>query len=281
MVRALDQQIALDYVKFLSEGEQADTPEARKAFSEKSGVDPMLLYYNPHIRAISSLFSQRSSLERLQDMTLYDYMQYHFFYVHQGYRYSGAKDLQQRWLGHDIIKLPSDCWVYQEIIYDTKPDVILELGVMFGGASHFFASILDLVGHGEVIGVDVTLDKVKEITNPRISMIEGSSTSQETFEKIKSRVQGKKVMVISDSDHEKIHVLNEIRLYNQFVPVGGYYVVEDSANDPMKYHPVPNEGPQAAAYDFLRENDSFVPDIRYAEKYILSINPYGYLKRVK
>ena len=84
-------------------------------------------------------------MERLGDMTLRDYMMYHYYYLHQGYRY-GARRHQQRWLGHDIIKTPQDCWVYQEIIFETKPDVIIELGVMFGGATHFFASILDLDG---------------------------------------------------------------------------------------------------------------------------------------
>ena len=73
----------------------------------------------------------------------------------------------------------------------------------------------------------------------------------------------------------------ELRLYHRFVPIGGYYVAEDSANDPMHYHPVPNQGPQAAVYEFLKENDDFQPDMSYAEKYILSINPYGFLKRVK
>lgn len=277
---ALDKEIAQKYLQHLVSHSAMDNPETRKAFCEASGIHPKLLYSNPHIHAINKLYGDHSNIERLLDMTLRDYLYYHYYYIHQGYRY-GASDLQQRWLGHDLIKTPFDCWIYQEIIWETKPDVVLEFGVMFGGASHFYASILDLVGHGEVIGVDISLAKVKEIRNGRISYIEGSSTSEKTAEEIFRRCAGKKVLIIADSDHEKTHVLNEARLYHKLVPVGGYYVFEDSLNDVMGYHPVPNEGPKAAALAFLAENDSFAPDLRFAERYIMSLNPHGYLRRMK
>jgi cephalosporin hydroxylase len=277
---ALDRQIILDYLRFLLDRGQEDSYEARKVFCEEARVHPKLLYYNPHIREVSKLFTQQSNFERLQDMTLREYMQYHYYYVHRGVSY-GAKGLQQTWLGHDIIKSPFDCWVYQELIHKVRPDVVLELGVMFGGASHFFASILDLVGHGIVLGIDISLAKVREVKNSRIHYIEGSSVSEEVFDKVRRQCEGKTTLVIADSDHEKNHVLRELQLYSRFVPVGSYFVVEDSLNDVMGYHPVPNEGPQAAARQFLQENDDFVPDVRYAEKYVLSINPLGYLLRVK
>jgi cephalosporin hydroxylase len=219
-------------------------------------------------------------MERLGDMTLRDYMKYHYYYIHQGYRY-GAERQQQRWLGHDIIKTPWDCWCYQEIIWETRPDYVIELGVMFGGATHFYASILDLVGHGEVLGIDITLAKAKPAASKRITYLEGSSTSHEMLEDVRSRVQGKRVLVIADSDHEKNHVLAEIRAYAPFVNVGGYFIVEDSLNDVMGYHPVPNEGPKAAAEAYLAENGDFVMDRRWAERYIMSLNPNGFLLRVK
>jgi len=277
---ALDKEIAQKYLRHLLEVDAVDSPDERKAFCDAQGFHPKLLYANPHIAEISKLFSDDSNIERLLDMTLRDYLAYHYYYVHQGYRY-GAPELQQRWLGHDIIKTPMDCWVYQEIIFNTKPDVLIELGVMFGGASHFFASVFDMMGHGEVLGIDVSLSKVKDEAHPRISYIEGSSTAEDTLEEVRRRVAGKKVMVIADSDHEKNHVLAETRMYSEFVPVGGYFVVEDSLNDVMGYHPVPNEGPKAAAVQFLSESGKFVSDTRFGERYILSLNPHGYLLRVK
>lgn len=282
MVRkvALDQEIAQKYAKFLVEKNLSDSPTARQDFCQAAAVHPKLLYYNPHIKALESLFSDRSNVERLMDMTVREWTLYHHHYVHQAYRY-GDKEMQQRWLNHDILKSPFDCWVYQELIYKIKPDYIIELGIMFGGATHFYASICDLAGHGEVIGIDISLAKVKSVDNPRITLIEGSSSSQETFDKVKEIVGDKTVLVIADSDHEKNHCLAELRLFSQLVTVGSYYVVEDSLNDVMHWHPVPNEGPQAAAIAFAEETDDFVFDTRYAEKYIFSLSPLGFLLRVK
>jgi cephalosporin hydroxylase len=276
----LDREIAMKYVAYLVERRVPDAPEARREFCEQSGFHPKLLYANPHVEAIEKIFRDQSSIERLGDMTLREYLRYHYYYLHQGYRY-GAPRLQQRWLGHDIIKTPMDCWVYQELIFETKPDYVIELGVMFGGATHFYASILDLVGHGEVIGIDVSLAKARGPDNKRIRYIEGSSTAPAVVEEVRALTQGKRVLVIADSDHEKNHVLGEIRAYAPMVHVGGYFVVEDSLNDVMGYHPVPNEGPRAAALAFLAENDAFVPDRRWGERYVMTLNPDGFLLRVK
>jgi cephalosporin hydroxylase len=277
---ALDREIALGYVTWLVESRGADDAEARRRFCEARGVHPKLLHNNPHIDAVAKLFRDQSSIERLGDMTLREYLMYHYYYIHQGYRY-GAPRLQQRWLGHDIIKTPMDCWVYQEIIWETRPDYVVELGVMFGGATHFYASILDMVGHGEVVGIDVSLAKAKPAQGKRIRYLEGSSTAPEIVEEVRALTKGKRVLVIADSDHEKSHVLGEIRAYAPMVHVGGYFVVEDALNDVMGYHPVPNEGPKAAAEAFLAENDDFVPDRRWAERYLMTLNPNGFLLRVK
>jgi cephalosporin hydroxylase len=226
------------------------------------------------------MFSDRSNVERLMDMTVRDWLLYHQHYVHQAYRY-GDKQMQQQWLGHDILKTPFDCWVYQELIHRVKPDFVIELGVMFGGALRFYASICDLIGHGTVLGIDISLAKVEAIDHPRISLIEGSSASPEIFEQVRERVGDGTALVIADSDHEKSHVLSELRLFSKLVSVGSYYVVEDSLNDVMHWHPVPNEGPQAAAQLFLAETDAFVIDKRYSEKYIFSLSPLGFLLRVR
>ncbi len=277
---SLDQEVAKNYAKFLVEGDLSDSPQNRQEFCKATGTHPKLLYYNPHIKSLASLFSDASNVERLMDMTVRDWTLYHHHYVHQAYRY-GDKEMQQRWLNHEILKSPFDCWIYQELIYKIKPDYIIELGIMFGGATHFYARICELVGHGQVIGVDISLDKVKSIDNDRITLIEGSSSSPQTLAVVKEIVGSGTALVIADSDHEKNHCLAELRLFSQLVSVGSYYVVEDSLNDPMHWHPVPNEGPQAAAIAFMEENDDFVIDTRYAEKYIFSLSPLGFLLRVK
>ena len=276
----LDKEIALKYVTWLVEKRIADLPETRRDFCAAAGFHPKLLHNTPHIAAIETLFRDQSSIERLGELSLRDYLRYHYYYVHQGYRY-GAPRLQQRWLGHDLIKTPMDCWLYQEIIWETRPDYVIELGVMFGGATHFYASILDLVGHGEVIGIDVSLAKAKKPGNDRIRYIEGSSVAPGVVKKVAKMTAGKRVLVIADSDHEKSHVLAELRAYAPMVHVGGYFIVEDSLNDVMGYHPVPNEGPKAASAEFLAQSDDFVRDRRWGERYIMTLNPDGFLLRVK
>lgn len=275
---ALDKTIAKAYLSFLLKHNKEDSFSQRQAFCNQAHYHPKLLDHNPHIASVSSLFLEQSNFERLQSMTLKEYMNYHFYYIHMGFRY-GAEALQQTWLGHKLIKSPFDCWIYQEIIHSTRPDFIIELGVMFGGSSQFFANMLDLVGHGQLIGIDIDLSKVESIDHPRIQYIEGSSIETSTVEAIKAIIGEGSALVIADSDHEKSHVLKELEIYAQFVPVGGYLVSEDSINDPMGFHPVPNEGPQAAAKEFLHRHPEFFADTYYAEKYLLSINPYGYLKR--
>ena len=279
---ATDTAIAKAYVAFLAAGGRSDDHATRAEFCRKEDVAPKLLYANPHIKAIASLYASHTNIERTFDMTLREYLRYHYYYIHQAYKY-GIPEMQQTWLGHHIIKSPSDCWAYQELIWRNKPDIVLELGIMFGGASVFFAHVLDLIGHGEVLGIDISLKNLKHQPKAggRITYLEGDSGSQEILDEVARRVAGKNVLVIADSDHEKEHVLKELRLYSRFVQKGGYYVVEDTLNDLMGFHPVPNEGPLAAMRQFMAETDEFEIDRRLPEKYFMSLSPDGFLRRVK
>ena len=94
----LDKEVAMRYVTWLVEKRIADGPESRRSFCDEAGFHPKLLYANPHLATIEKLFQDQSSMERLGDMTLREYMKYHYYFIHQGYRY-GAERQQQRWLG--------------------------------------------------------------------------------------------------------------------------------------------------------------------------------------
>ncbi len=279
---ATDTAIAKAYIAFLAKDQRHDDHAARAEFCAKENVAPKLLYANPHIKAIASLYASHTNIERTADMTLREYLRYHYYYIHQAYKY-GLPEMQQTWLGHHIIKSPSDCWAYQELIWRTKPDIVLELGIMFGGASVFFAHVLELIGHGEVLGIDISLKNLKHQPKEggRITYLEGDSGSTAILDEVARRVAGKNVLVIADSDHEKEHVLKELRLYSRFVRKDGYYVVEDTLNDLMGFHPVPNEGPLAAMRQFMAETDEFEIDRRLPEKYLMSLSPDGFLRRVK
>ena len=184
------------------------------------------------------------------------------------------------WLGIPTQKCPLDLWIYQEIIYDVKPDVIVEAGTANGGGALFLAGICDFVGNGRVISIDIA-NADKKPKHKRIDYLLGSSTSEEIVRKVKGSIkEHDKVMVILDSDHSKSHVLDELRIYNKLVTKGSYLVVEDTN---INNHPVSSNfgpGPMEAVEVFLQENHDFVIDKR-KEKFYLTFNPKGYLRKMR
>ncbi|MBN1383299.1 MAG: cephalosporin hydroxylase [Elusimicrobia bacterium] len=184
------------------------------------------------------------------------------------------------WMGVPIKKCPFDLWVYQEIIFKEKPDLIIESGTAYGASALFLASICDLINNGEVVTIDIQ-HRTDRPQHKRIKYILGSSTAEEIVEQVKKLMINKnKIMVILDSDHSKEHVLNEMRIYGKFVTKGNYMIVEDSN---VGGHPVAPEfglGPMEAIDEFMKENKDFSID-RSKEKFYLSFNPRGYLKKIK
>jgi cephalosporin hydroxylase len=182
------------------------------------------------------------------------------------------------WLGVNSVKPPTDLWVYQEILFEKKPDIIIETGSKFGGTTFFLASICDLMGHGKVISVDIE-DKKPRI-HPRISYLLGSSVSDETITKVKALIPpGGTAMVILDSDHHYEFVKNEMARYQQFVTPGQYLIVEDTCvNGNPVYEEYPDGGPMQAVEEFIRAHEEFTID-RSREKFWVTYNPKGYLLR--
>lgn len=219
-------------------------------------------------------------MKPLLDWTVKDWLGYHQVNVHQGSLH-GSPHLQQTWLGRTTWKNPLDCWIYQEIIYETKPEAVVEIGVGHGGSTLYLASLLELVGkpHATVVGVDTDLSRVADLQHPRIQLIGGGCLHPETIRQVTRMCKKRRTMVIADCDHRKDHVLEELRVYSRLVSVGCYYIVEDGICDVMDWPPVP--GPQAACKEFLRDNVSFVNDAVQREKYLITYNFDGYLKRVR
>lgn len=184
------------------------------------------------------------------------------------------------WLGTQARKYPTDLWIYQEIIFKLKPDVIIECGTGKGGSALFLASMFDLVGKGKVLTIDIRHDE-RRPRHKRITYLTGSSTSDKIVEKVRSLVKkDDKIMVILDSDHHKGHVLRELKIYGKLVTKGSYLIVEDTN---LNGHPVEvafGPGPMEAVEEFLGESKDFVVD-REKEKLYLTANPRGYLRRVR
>ena len=183
-----------------------------------------------------------------------------------------------RWLSVQVLKNPMDMWVYQDILYETKPDVIVEAGTAYGGSASYFASIFDLLGKGRVITIDI-LDLPSRPKHPRITYLLGSSTSAETLRKVRDGIRpGERVMVVLDSDHHAEHVKRELEEYSPLVCGGCYLVVEDTDINGNPVLPDYGPGPNEAVHDFLGSHKDFVQD--FSREYLgVTYFPGGWLKR--
>jgi cephalosporin hydroxylase len=188
---------------------------------------------------------------------------------------------QAFFMGKHVLKFPTDLWIYQEIIFERKPDVIIETGVFLGGSTYYFAKLCEMFGHGRVIAVDITLAHADPdlVALPNVTLLQGNTSDPHTLERVKSLVrENETVMVILDSDHEPEHVFQEIKLLSTLVTEGQYLVVEDGIIEDA-YPVFCNRGPLIAIRRFLKESQDFVPDY-FRNRFLLTHTPSGYLLRV-
>ena len=183
------------------------------------------------------------------------------------------------WLGAQALKNPLVLWVYQEIMVETRPELIVETGTYRGGSAFYLASICDLVGVGEVVSIDVEPVRDAYPAHPRITYLGGrSSTDPDVVSTVRERSAGKRTLVVLDSDHSQAHVEAELAAYAPLVAVGGYVIVEDSNIGQIRKDLLP--GPLEAIEAFLARTDAFEID-RAREKFLITQNPSGYLRRVR
>jgi cephalosporin hydroxylase len=183
------------------------------------------------------------------------------------------------WMGTPVLKCPLDLWIYQEIIFRVKPDLIIETGTYKGGTAHFFASMCELAGKGEVVTIDIE-EYPDRPTHSRITYLHGSSTRPSIFEAVRKRADGKKsVLIILDSDHSMAHVRQEMELYAPLVTSGSYLIVEDTNINGNPVLPESGPGPEEAIDDYLKSHSDFSID-RSMEKLLMTFNPGGYLRKL-
>ncbi len=182
------------------------------------------------------------------------------------------------WLGVRTQKCPLDLWIYQEILQETRPDLILETGTAHGGSALYLASVCDLLGRGEVVTVDIHPIEGRP-EHDRITYLAGSSTADEIVSELERLVKDSvEVLIILDSDHSRDHVLDELRIYNRWVSPGSYLIVEDTNVNGHPAMPEHGPGPMEALEAFLAENDEFEIDAA-REKFFLTFNPRGFLRK--
>jgi len=195
------------------------------------------------------------------------------------------------WLGIPIIQFPNDIVAMQELIWKVRPDVIIETGVAHGGSAILYASILELIGKGKVIGIDIEIRKYNRLAinshplSKRIHLIEGSSIDIDIVEQVKSMIKkDDKVFVTFDSNHSYQHVLSEMELYSKLVSDDSYMVVMDGSQGlvwdiPDGKKEWKEDNPLLAIEEFLKCHPEWKEDPYYTRLGVTSI-PRGFLKRV-
>lgn len=182
------------------------------------------------------------------------------------------------YFGVQALKNPLDAWVYQEIIWEQKPDFIVEIGNAYGGSTLMLAHLCDLMGQGQIIGIDLSHVHIPEqVTNhPRVTLIEGDATL--VFPQVRTLIPDQaKVLIIEDSAHTFDNTLNILRRYQELILPGGYFIVEDG----ICHHGLdlgPQPGPYEAIEAFISEGAAFEID-RARENFLITWNPKGFLRK--
>jgi cephalosporin hydroxylase len=185
----------------------------------------------------------------------------------------------------------------QELIWKIKPDLIIETGIARGGSLIFSASMLQLIGKGSVVGVDIDIRKHNRIEIEkhsmfkRIKMIEGSSIDQNVVKKVYQLAKNKKqILLILDSNHSHEHVLKELELYSSLVTKNSYIIVFDtviediSTSQTTSHQKRPwgkGDNPKTAVKSFLKSNNRFIIDKEIENKIMITVAPSGFLKCIK
>lgn len=200
-----------------------------------------------------------------------------------------------RWLGRPFIQHPQDIVALQEVIWDVKPDLIIETGVARGGGAIFYSSMLELLGgEGEVVGVDIDVREHNRQAieahpmSHRVTLIEGDSIDPDSVSRVQTIAERHdRIMIVLDSLHTHDHVLGELRAYAPLVSVGSYAVVLDTIIEDVDEDLWPDRpwgrgnNPKTAVESFLEEDDRFEVDHRFEDKLLITSAPGGYLKRIR
>jgi cephalosporin hydroxylase len=202
------------------------------------------------------------------------------------------------WLGRPIIQVPQDILALQEIIFQVKPDLIIETGIAHGGSLIFSASMLELNAicggppEARVLGLDIDIrahNRAAIEAHPlykRISMMQGSSVAPEMIAAVRAFAEPyRNILVCLDSNHTHEHVLAELKAYASLVAPGSYCVVFDTVIEYMDSFPDRpwgrGDNPMTAVDAFLKEHPEFVIDEMMDAKLMISVAPRGYLKRLE
>lgn len=184
------------------------------------------------------------------------------------------------WLGYPVWQNVLDLWTIQEAISEVRPELLIECGTNRAGAAMFYASLLDLLGNGQIVTIDV--QKMHNREHPRVTQLLGSSTSRQVAERVRRIVDSVEgpVMAILDSDHSQRHVADELEVYAPVVTPGSLLLVQDGIIDELPTGRPHRPGPRPAIRDFLAAHPEYRRDERLGNRFLITHHPEGWLRRL-
>jgi cephalosporin hydroxylase len=239
-------------------------------FLDRTPIDDWQSATDPLSKGMPSAPTETDTLEERLDMTLREWIeryQQKLVFEHVHYR------------GISTWKNVLDLWIYQEIIWETGVEVVIEIGTRYGGTTLWFSDLLRNFRGEAATVISIDLEKPALQFPANVHFICGDSVAPETVAEARSVCRGRKTLLIADGNHTADHVLQEMRLYGPLISEGSYFVAEDGIVDVMEWKEF-TPGPLVAAQQFLAETDEFVLD-RSREKFLLTYAPGGFLKRVR
>jgi cephalosporin hydroxylase len=183
------------------------------------------------------------------------------------------------WLGTPIWQNVLDLWTIQETLAEIRPALLIETGTNRGGSALFYAHLMDLMGHGRVLTIDI--ERLHELDHPRIEFVHGDSASDAVVERARAAAAAADgpVMVILDGDHARDHVARELELYAPLVTPGSFLLSQDGVIDESPFFRDSRPGPLQANRDFLSRHPEWEHDRERNDRFLLSHHPLGWLRR--
>lgn len=253
-------------------------PGVGKAFGAVAVTEPTALPESGVLAAFEALwdreFESRPPSDAVRDTIVKQFHRLYYHSLHRTWK-------QTYYRGVTIWKCPLDLWLYQELLHALRPALIVETGTMFGGSAYFLGDLCDTLGlDTRITTIDVE-EQQDRPTHDRVTYVTASSTDPAVVASVYAAAPpGRPVLVILDSDHSRDHVLAELRAYADLVTVGSYVVVEDTNVNGHPAYPEFGPGPMEAVDAFLAEDDRFEID-EGMEKFFMTFNPRGYLKKIR
>ena len=217
-----------------------------------------------------------------QTLIAFHWIYYHGHSLAIGTANIGNPMTTAKWMGLTTGKCPLDMWVVQEILFETRPDLIIEFGTAAGGSALFMAQMCEVMGTGNVVTVD-TKQALHLRKHERLTYVHGNVLDPEIRKLLEGMMKSSpvtpRVMLILDDDHHEDHVTKELEMYCDLVSPGCYLIVEDTNINGHPVFPEFGPGPAEALVPFLEKHKEFAPDYS-RQKFLMSCHPGGYLRRL-